>query len=173
MNSKNSIAVPVQFNGDTLYCIQVEQRPFIIVKYVADAIGMDSDYALQSIKNDSELASELQLVPIQIGTNKTRHLAVIPIEYVQGWLFSLQVSRVSETYRDKLRDYKKQCYRILYSYFNGHTNTILNNAQEMHILREELKVHNTAISTIKKRLTELTESNAAIYNQQQTRLALE
>jgi hypothetical protein len=43
----------------------------------------------------------------------------LPLEFLHGWLFGFQVSRVKEEYQETLLSYKRECYRALYEAFYG------------------------------------------------------
>jgi hypothetical protein len=55
---------------------------------------------------------------IQVPTaGGTQEGLCLRIEYLNGWLFGIDDTRVKEGIRDKVIEYKKNCYLVLYEYF--------------------------------------------------------
>lgn len=51
---------------------------------------------------------------------KKREMICLPIEYLNGWLFGIDINRCKPEIRDTLIKYKKECYQALHDYwFNG------------------------------------------------------
>lgn len=51
---------------------------------------------------------------------KKREMICLPIEYINGWLFGIDINRCKPEIRDTLIKYKKECYQALHDYwFNG------------------------------------------------------
>jgi hypothetical protein len=42
-----------------------------------------------------------------------QEMACLPLEYVNGWLFSINASRVKAEIRERLARYQRECYRVL------------------------------------------------------------
>ncbi len=45
-------------------------------------------------------------------------LLCLPIEYINGWLFGIDIKRCKPEIRETLIMYKKECYQALYNYWN-------------------------------------------------------
>lgn len=43
----------------------------------------------------------------------------LPIHYLNGWLFGVDTNRVKAEIKDKLITYKKECYQVLFDYWNN------------------------------------------------------
>lgn len=51
---------------------------------------------------------------------KNREMLCLPIQYLNGWLFGIDINRCNPEIRDTLIKYKKECYQALHDYwFNG------------------------------------------------------
>ena len=51
---------------------------------------------------------------------KKREMICLPIEYLNGWLFGIDINRCKPEIRGTLIKYKKECYQALHDYwFNG------------------------------------------------------
>ncbi|KJU85334.1 protein containing Phage P22, antirepressor protein [Candidatus Magnetobacterium bavaricum] len=52
------------------------------------------------------------------GDDQSREMVFLPIDYLNGWLFNVSISRVKDTQvKAKLIRYKKECYKVLFNYF--------------------------------------------------------
>jgi hypothetical protein len=50
---------------------------------------------------------------------KEREMLCIPFKFVFGWLFSVDIGRVSEEAQESVIRYQLQCYNVLYDYFTS------------------------------------------------------
>lgn len=117
----------VNFYGDTIYAVLVrvgdEERVYVPIKPISDALGLAWHGQYQRIRRDDELSEVAELIPIT-GINITpkggnQQLLSLPLEFLHGWLFGVQTSRVREELRDKVRRYKLECYRALNAHFQA------------------------------------------------------
>lgn len=54
------------------------------------------------------------------GTDgKQREIFCLPLEYVYGWIFTINPKNVSESAREGVIRYKRECYDALYFHFAG------------------------------------------------------
>lgn len=50
---------------------------------------------------------------------KQREMVCLPLEYVYGWIFTVNTKNVSEKSHDYVLQYQRECYDILYRHFAG------------------------------------------------------
>lgn len=106
---------------------QKTQIPFTVVQgvyYVAlkpiiEAIGLNYDTAIESIKSNRSLAKHYSLQNMLAADNKMREMACLPHERIYGWLMLVDVNRVSEKAQPVLEMYQDECYRVLFEHFFG------------------------------------------------------
>ena len=48
---------------------------------------------------------------------KVRKMVMLPIEYLNGWLFGVDANRVNAESKDKVIEYQKECFRVLANHF--------------------------------------------------------
>ena len=48
---------------------------------------------------------------------KNREMICLPIEYLNGWLFGIDINRCKPEIRETLIKYKKECYQALHGYW--------------------------------------------------------
>lgn len=83
---------------------------------VCDGIGLDWKAQYNRIKRDEILneAMVIMTIPSKGGEQST---ACLPLEYLNGWLFGIDVSRCREEIRPALIQYKRECYQVLANYW--------------------------------------------------------
>lgn len=117
----------IDFYGDEVYAALVEvageQRVYIPVKPLSDAMGLSWSGQSDRIRRDPELSEVMQLIRIprmNPGAGRPEYLS-IPLEFLAGWLFGIRTNMVKTALREKVRRYKLECYRALHQHFQGET----------------------------------------------------
>ena len=73
---------------------------------------------------------------------KNREMVCLPIEYLNGWLFGIDVNRCKPEIRETLIKYKKECYQALHDYwFKGKAERTINPEQQQAIQEAVVKAH--------------------------------
>jgi len=49
--------------------------------------------------------------------NKGYKMACLPLQYVFGWIFTIDIDLVKDGSKERLINYKKECYDVLYEHF--------------------------------------------------------
>lgn len=61
----------------------------------------------------------------------------LPLEYVYGWIFTINPKNVSEGAKESVRKYRRECYDVLYCHFTGSLKRqIETNEAEIGLLEE-------------------------------------
>lgn len=115
----------IDFYGDTIYAVLVEkdgeQRVYVPIKPISDALGLDWSAQYRRIQRDDELSEVSELIAITAIKSRRGQpqTLALPLEFLAGWLFGVRTSRVDEKLREKIRRYKLECYRVLNEHFQG------------------------------------------------------
>ena len=106
----------IPFRNQEVLSLTKEGRHYIIPKQICANLGIDWDAQRKRIMRDSVLAegAVIMTVPSAGGNQET---ACLPLEYLNGWLFGIDDSRVKPEIRDDIISYKKECYSVLYEFF--------------------------------------------------------
>jgi hypothetical protein len=113
----------IPFNGEKIMVISQDNKKFVVPKQICENLGLSWSGQFEKIKRDSVLKDAVRMVripqknPSGSGSIDQDTLA-LPLEYLNGWLFGIDDTRVKKEIRQKVIDYKKQCYIVLYEYFN-------------------------------------------------------
>ena len=103
----------LQFNGKTIYFQSFDGQFWIAIKPICEILNVNYNRSFQNLKDD-EILGQLFAKQQMVGAdNRIREMVSLPEKYIYGWIFSLQSKS------EELRNYKKECYEILYNYFHG------------------------------------------------------
>lgn len=116
----------IEFYEDTVTAIVApDGKVYVPLRPVCELIGVTWQGQRQRINRDPVLS----LVAIRVnvtfpqieagrGKNLTREMIAIPLDFVNGFLFGINVNRVDESIREKLITYQLECYQILSDAFS-------------------------------------------------------
>jgi len=110
---KESIEKFLEFNGKSIFFVQKDGKHWIAVKPICEVLGVTYNMQRERIKRD-EILSQLHLnLGVVAADGKIRKMVCLPEKYIYGWLFGIQSKS------NRLIEYKKECYELLFNYFNG------------------------------------------------------
>jgi len=109
----------VPFHAETLLVIEDHLGDrFVVMRPIVEALGLSWSGQLERIKRDEVLAECSHGTRMQVpGDDQVREVVVLEEHMLQGWLFTLQVSRTKPEIQEKLRQYRRECFDVLHSYF--------------------------------------------------------
>lgn len=108
----------VNFHEQSLITLQKDGVAYVAMKPICENIGLDWEAQRQRISRDEVLNSVACMIQATANDKKNYQMLCLPIHYLNGWLFGVDVSRVKEKNRDKLITYKKECYQVLFDYWH-------------------------------------------------------
>ena len=106
-------------NNDLITIIDEDGNIRVAIKPIADAIGLNSESVCRAIKNHEILGAEHTIQSVQVGENQKREYLTLPIQFLNGWLFSIELRKVKQEAKSNLIKYQKECYKALFEYFYG------------------------------------------------------
>jgi hypothetical protein len=111
----------VLFYEDEITAVVVERdnrrEIYVPLRPICDYLGVDWSAQRQRINRDPVLSKYVSGVvitptPLSKYTNP-QEMVCLRLDYLNGWLFGINASRVKEEVRDRLLRYQEECYRIL------------------------------------------------------------
>ena len=111
----------IDFYGDVITTVLVEvdgrQTVYIPLRPICDYLGVDWSAQRQRINRDPVLSKYVSGVvitptPLSKYTNP-QEMVCLRLDYLNGWLFGINASRVKEEVRERLLRYQEECYRVL------------------------------------------------------------
>ncbi len=115
--SQNKITT-VDFHGQAIIAATIDGKPFVPMKPICDNIGIDWKGQLERIKRHPVMNTCIRMTRIQMpGDDQNREVVCLPLGMLNGWLFGVDVNRVKPALRDKLMDYQRECFDVLFQHF--------------------------------------------------------
>ena len=90
---------------------------FVAIRPICEALGVDPEGRRQRIERDEILGPTACMIKAVASDGKDREMYAIPYCYVFGWLFSIDISRVNESIKALVLEYKLACYKALFTHF--------------------------------------------------------
>lgn len=110
----------VSFNNQSLITIEQNGVHYVAMKPICENIGIQWESQYNRIRRDDVLNSVIFIMNMTGSDSKNYQMICLPIEYLNGWLFGIDINRCNPEIRDTLIKYKKECYQALHDYwFNG------------------------------------------------------
>ncbi|WP_295147977.1 phage antirepressor N-terminal domain-containing protein [uncultured Campylobacter sp.] len=159
------------FNADIIQVFD-EQGQYVSVKNLCKNIGIDFKTQYEKILSDESFCPK----SFKIETNGGVQVALcVPVEKINGWLFSINPNKVKPEIKAKLILYKNECFDVLYKHFNAskfeayvskiadlEASQILQtkrHADQINGYLGQLAKHNALIASLKNELAEFKTSN--------------
>lgn len=107
-------------NGIEISAVRDEKHNFFVpVKPICDAIGVAYQAQHLKLQEHEILAPTVTLRVMVAADGKQREMVCLPLEYVYGWIFTINAKNVSEAAHDSILRYQLECYDALYRHFAG------------------------------------------------------
>ncbi len=128
MNSLTPTPQIVKFNNQDVPVFFHENKPHVLMKPICINIGLDWDSQKKRI-NRHPILSQGKVMMTSPTKGGEQDFIALPIGYLNGWLFGIDVNRVKPEIKDTLIKYQLECYDVLYKHFmpkvaEAHPNTI-------------------------------------------------
>ncbi len=106
----------------TAILVKVDDTPqvYVPVRPICDRLGLNWSGQLQRIRRDPILDEVALSVLVPTTPNEgggSQEMICLPLDFLNGWLFGINVNRVNEEIRPLLLRYQRECYRILAAAF--------------------------------------------------------
>lgn len=89
---------------------------YVPLRPMAELLGVSWPSQSRRLQADPVL-SEVAAGVVVITPGGPQEMTAIPLDYLQGWLFGINASRVKKTIRDRVVRYQRECYQVLYEAF--------------------------------------------------------
>lgn len=107
-------------NGIEIAAVRNENNDFYVpVRPICDALTLNVSGQIQAVKRHRILSSVVCTIHTTGADGKSYDMICLPLEYVYGWLFSIDTNLVADERRELVEKYQLECYQALYNYFAG------------------------------------------------------
>lgn len=107
-------------NGIEIAAVRNENNDFYVpLRPICDALTLNVSGQIQAVKRHRILSSVVCTLHTTGADGKSYDMICLPLEYVYGWLFSIDTNLVADERREMVERYQLESYRALNSYFAG------------------------------------------------------
>ncbi len=155
-----------RINGVEIYAVIDENNQiFVPIRPICEAIGVSLQGQAEKINEDEILSSVVKENLTTGADGKQYEMLTLPLEFVYGWIFTINPRKVNPQSRESVIKYKRECYDVLYRHcFNRAQRQAESNqaeAAELEHLRQLMgqeKDVKSQINETKKRIDKIRAS---------------
>ncbi|MEE0906890.1 MAG: phage antirepressor N-terminal domain-containing protein [Muribaculaceae bacterium] len=150
-----------------------EQGDILIpIRPICDALGVAYQPQHRRLQEDEFLSSVVTLRVTTGADGKKYEMVCLPLQYVFGWLFTINPANVSEEARPAVKRYRLECYDALYNHFaRARQRQLDENREEIRLLDEISRAKDTlseSKASLRNLETKLAKLRAARLDEQPT-----
>jgi hypothetical protein len=119
-NDKTLVSIEqkrVLFYDDEITAVLLQtdgkQQIYIPLKPICDRLGVTWPSQLNRINRDPVLSKKLKGIFVMNTPGGRQEMSCLPLDYLNGWLFGINTSRVKDEIRDRLIRYQEECFKVL------------------------------------------------------------
>ncbi|MDT8304796.1 MAG: phage antirepressor N-terminal domain-containing protein [Anaerolineae bacterium] len=135
-SASNTTLIPLEqrqvlFYDDEVTAVLVadgERRQiYVPLRPLVDNLGLAWSGQYERLQRDAVLSEEIRSVRVtrtepgrsasQETAEVSREMVCLPLDYLNGWLFGINASRVKSEIRERLIRYQRECYHVLHEAF--------------------------------------------------------
>jgi len=131
----------LEFQGQKMAYTFQDNQFWVAIKPICEALNVNYNRQFQNLKSDEILSQLFAKQQIVAADFKRREMICLPEKYIYGWLFSIRSDN------PLLIEYKKKCYDVLFTHFNGSI------TQRRRMLQEKASIVNK-IKELEEKLSE-------------------
>jgi hypothetical protein len=115
----------VDFYGDPIqgFMVPSDEQPTVYVplRPICGYLGLDWSAQYRRLHRDPVLRDVIRPVAMMAtGSRADEHeIVCLPLEYLPGWLFSINVTRVRPELQEKITQYRRECFKVLWRAFQA------------------------------------------------------
>ena len=139
-------------NEVTIQMVTDNGSKLVPIKPICEALGIDFDSQRKKLNEDEFLNSTTVLSTAVGADGKGREMLCLPLEFVFGWLFTINPKNVKPEAQEAVAKYRIECYRALYRYFSEQNEFLEEKQQIVNEKIEEYENIRIDFKTAEKRL---------------------
>lgn len=97
--------------------IATSDEQLVAIRPICEALGIAYERQSTKIKEHPILCSTVTLRVMVAADGKQREMLCLPLEYIFGWLFTINPANVNEEAKEGLVRYQGECYHALFEHF--------------------------------------------------------
>lgn len=108
----------INFHSQTLMAIEHEGQKYVAMRNIVENLGLAWSAQLQRIKRHSVLSKGVFMINTP-SLGGIQEAVCLPLKMLNGWLLTIDPSKVRPEIRARLLQYQEECYEVLYQYFSN------------------------------------------------------
>lgn len=110
--------VSVPFRNETVLAVVADGKFYVPMKPICKNLGLQWESQYNRIQRHAVMKTSIFMTNMQMpGDDQVREVTCLPLSMLNGWLFGVDVSRVKPALREKLMDYQRECFDVLFQHF--------------------------------------------------------
>ena len=145
--------------------VSTSDEQLVPIRPICEALGIAYQPQHQKLQEDEDLSSVITLSMTTGADGKKYEMVCLPVEFVFGWLFTINPKNVKPEAQPAVRRYRMECYRALYEHFTGAMQRINEQNQvEISILEQKNRI-SQQLDELKTQQTQLKQKDAGLTKQ--------
>lgn len=144
-----------KINNMSIIALSENGSQLIPIRPICDALGIAYTPQFTKIKDDPDLSSVATLRVTTGADGKEYEMVSLPLQYVFGWLFTINPKNVKPEAQEAVRQYRMTCYNALYEYFAESQIFLQEKQKGIDSIDEQLKAKQDDFNTARAELNEL------------------
>ncbi|MBY7733495.1 phage antirepressor N-terminal domain-containing protein [Francisella philomiragia] len=133
----------IKFHNQDIVVASQNGVDYVSAKHICDNMGIAWQPQHRKLMKDEVLNSTIIIMMMVADDGKSREMLMIPVEYLNGWLFTISPNKVNPEIKEKIIEYKKECYKVLNDYFKhgvAVNDNFKDTQKQIDILSEKLSI---------------------------------
>lgn len=118
------------FRGTEVLGVEYDGIVFVVLKPLAEAMGLAWNGQLERIKRNEVLREGMRMVRIPSLRGGDQETVTLRLDRLHGWLFTVNTGHVRTEIRELVKTFQRECYEVLYQHFCGDRDRIIRDANE-------------------------------------------
>lgn len=121
---------PIEFHGDTIFCIEHDEQPYAPMRPIVENLGLQWGAQAAKFRANKERwgvviiampsKSTVSIIDTVAKDGKEREMLCLPIRKLPAWFASIHPAKVKPELRAKIELYQNECDDALWNYWmNG------------------------------------------------------
>lgn len=141
-------------NQVSIQLVSDSKEKLVPIKPICEAMGIDPKVQRTKIQEDDFLSSVGVLSTSTGSDGKQYEMMCLPLEFIFGWLFTINPKNVKEEAREAVSKYRIECYRALYKHFSAQAEFLNEKQALLEQQLEYVEMVKSEFSSAKSRLAE-------------------
>jgi hypothetical protein len=109
--------IDVLFDGDHLVLADQNGQPYVVMRALATAMGLD--WRSQYVKIIEKFGSTVVEITTVAEDGKLRRMVCLPLRKLPGWMYTISPGKVAPALREKVQRYQEACDEFLWAHWSG------------------------------------------------------